>query len=595
MDNEVQEVKDKIDIVSYISQFVPLKKSGRNYKGLCPFHHEKTPSFMVSPELGIFKCFGCNFGGDVIAFLMRREGLEFRPALEELAGKAGVKLKSQVLETPQDRRRERILSANLLSAQFYHYLLLNHATGKMALDYLKSRGLKEETLEKFLLGYAPASWDSLTQFLLKKGFSVSEALEAGLVIASQKGSAPYARFRGRVIFPLLDARGRVVGFTGRLLKDDPQSPKYLNSPETPVFKKSQFLYGFNLARPAIKRQGRVILVEGQMDLISNVQAGRENVVATSGTALTHEQAGHLAKLAGEIVFAFDGDAAGQKALERGVEVCESVGLVSLVAKLPTGVKDPDEAAVKKLAEWQKSLSDPVSFYDYYFDLVAQNVAAADPLSKKKVAERMLPLIAKMSDPILKAHFIKRWAETLSLEEKFVAEALFRLSLRPAPNLTAAAARVRIELPVGERRETLQKYYLALLLRFDLALAKRSLAKTSFKDFEGSALAPLFKIVREVLADRQRPLKLGLVREKLAEDLKPLFDELTLIDLGEMEAATDLQEKEIGVVLKELKRETLKAEVNRLVVSVREAERQAETAGLNRLQKKLNAIYQKLKE
>lgn len=599
MNEEIQQIKDKTDIVGLISQYTPLKKSGRNYKGLCPFHGEKTPSFMVSPELQIFKCFGCNESGDVFSFVMKREGLEFREALEDLAAKAGVKLKKFESVSPQDQRRDRLFSANDTAARFYHFLLTSHAAGKSALAYLKTeRGLTEATIGKFQLGYAPNANSSLTEFLLKKGFTESEILEAGLALRSERNNSLYDRFRARVVFPLIDVRNRVVGFTGRLITDLPNAPKYLNSPETPIYSKSRFLFGLNLARPSIKKAGRTVLVEGQMDLVANVQGGWENMAATSGTAVTPEQLQLLSKLCKEIVFAFDSDSAGQKALERGVEICENLGLVSLVAPLPPGAKDPDDAVRKFKPQWHKSLEKPISFYDYYFDLNAQKIARSDSLGKREAVEKFLPLLAKMADPLAKASYVKKLAQALDLEDKNVVEALSRLEkkdrekIRPGEKIIT---RKYLEaLPDLERIEVLRRYLLCLVLRFNFDLVKTNLAKISQKDFESSGLSPIFTQIKELFAKGPKAFEVKLLRESLETSSLATFDEMLLLDLGDLETDPALQEKEMAVVTSELKRELLKAEVRELLAKIRQAEEGGKQTELLGFQEKLNTLYQKLK-
>lgn len=601
MSDEIRQIKDKIDLVSFISQSVPLKKSGRNYKGLCPFHGEKTPSFMVSPELQIFKCFGCGLGGDLFTFLMQREGLEFREALEELAQKTGVKLHRRLERSPEDDRRERLLAAQETAAQFYHYLLLQHRLGQKPLDYLKKgRGLTEETIEKFRLGYAPDARDSLTKFLVKKSFSTSEILEAGLASTSEKGGGLYDRFRGRVVFPLSDSRGRVLGFSGRTLRAEANVPKYLNSPETPIFHKGTFLYGLDLARAGIKKMGQVLVVEGQMDLVSNVQAGINHIVATSGTALTPSQLMLLKKLASEIVFCFDADEAGLKALERAVVLSEAAGLTSLVAKLPIGAKDPDQAAREKLTAWRELLKKPISFYDFYLSLVTKDLGKNDGLGKKRAAEKILPKLLQIKDPLQKAHFIKRSAQLLDLDEGAIHEALARLSkpsARVAPRWPASggadsgsrSSASWQSLKGSARLETVRKYFLALALRLDREFTRPLLKELSEEDFVDSSMAPFFKLVKD-----GRLLSLSQLREKLPPDLQETLSELCLIDLGPLETDRDLQKKEISLVFRELKGGTLREKIRESAVKIRLAEEGGREKELQDHQQTFQKLSQQIK-
>lgn len=606
MDDEIQQIKDKIDIVSLISQTVPLKKSGRNYKGLCPFHSEKTPSFMVNADLQIFKCFGCGEAGDAFKFLMRQEGLDFREALEELAKRTGVKLSRRKEEkTPEEARRERIFAANELAAKFYNYLLTSHPAGRKALEYLLKRGLKLETIKKFNLGYAPNQNNILVKFLQKKGFSASEILEAGLALVSDRGGSYYDRFRGRVVFPLYDTSSRLVGFSARTLSSDPNIPKYLNSPETPVFHKSHFLYGLNFAKSFIRKSGRAVLVEGQMDLISNVQAGVENVAATSGSAFTTEMARALKKLAKEIVFCFDSDSAGQKALERAVEVLEvEGGLTPLVAVLPVGAKDPDEAAQSNFEDWQKNLKTPKSFYDYYLEIQTRDLLKSDALGKRRAAENLLPILARISDPLQKAHFSKQLSEKLDLEERFVSEALNKLKVQPFDPAQGRSGKFKVKvensppfswergLTGGERLETLRRYFLALLLRFDLSSTKKFLSGAA-REFKGSQLEIFFNCLEDQLTPAKKMLRMEVLRQALPPEHQPLLTDLLLFDLGELEADLNLQEKEIGVAFKELQRESYKAQAAEVLTKIKPAEAKGEKEELKELQKKLIHIYLKL--
>ena len=608
MNDEVQEVKDKIDIVSFIQAYLPLKKSGRNYRGLCPFHNEKTPSFMVSPDLQIFKCFGCGAGGDALTFLMRREGLEFREALAELAQKVGVKLKSRPSEAPEDKRKERLREANSLAGQFYHYLLTSHRVGKGALDYLKGRGLKPESQKKFLLGYAPSSFRSLTDFLLKKSFSPSEIIEAGLSIKSERDGSLYDRFRGRVMFPLVDTQDRIVGFSGRTLIESKDSPKYLNSPETLIFSKSHFLYGLNLARPSIKKMGQAILVEGQTDLISNVQAGVENIVATSGTALTADHLKVLARLAKELIFCFDNDEAGRKALERGVEMAEGLGLISLVAVLPEGVKDPDEAAQKKLKEWQKSLAKARPFYDYFIDSETRDILKSDSVAKRKASQKILPVLYKISDTIERAHFVKLLAERLDLEERAVEEALARYKeglkqIRPEGRAVASGPfGVLVGKSEENRLETLRKYLVCLLLRLRPEVTQKSLSRIPKRFFEGSVLSSLYLKTKEALTAARpahqpvgKSLKIESLRSRLDEAEKAIFEDLILLDLGSLEEDEDLQKREFEVVLMELKKESCRSEIKEVAGKIKAAESEGQKEEVSRLTLLLKKLNEKVED
>jgi len=315
MEDQVDEIKRKTDIVGVVGAYVALKKSGRHHKGLCPFHSEKTPSFIVNEEMGLYKCFGCGAGGDVIKFLMEIEGIEFREALERLADRVGIKLINR--RRDDNDERSKMLEVMDLAARYYHWILMEGNSGVKAREYLKSRKINEKIMETFNLGYAIQSWDGLVNYLIKKKGYKEDLLEkVGLVSRSAKGGI-FDKFRGRIMFPLQDSGGKVVGFTGRILpelaKDD--EPKYMNSPETILYHKGRMLYGFFQAKKAIREKKRVVLVEGQMDCISSYAAGISETVAVGGTALTEDQVEMLARLAEKIYLSMDADEAGNVAIK----------------------------------------------------------------------------------------------------------------------------------------------------------------------------------------------------------------------------------------------------------------------------------------
>src|SRR3990167_7304762 len=287
---DVEQIKQKIDIVAFISEYVALKKTGANFKGLCPFHAEKTPSFIVSPERQIWHCFGgCNEGGDVFKFLMKIENLEFAEALKILARRAGVTLSGGFAQSRTAELKEKIYEVNHLASEFYQYILTKHPMGEKALDYLKDRKITDSSVKLFGIGYAPQSWDSLSKFLHKKGYAQELMQSAGLISKSGIGNT-FDRFRGRLMFTLRDHRSNVVGFAGRLLDPDAKEAKYVNTPETSLYHKGELFYGFDITKEAIKKEDSAIIVEGEFDMLSSFQAGIPNVVALKGTALTLMQA-----------------------------------------------------------------------------------------------------------------------------------------------------------------------------------------------------------------------------------------------------------------------------------------------------------------
>jgi DNA primase len=342
----VERVRQHFDIVDVIGEYVRLKKTGRGYSGLCPFHNEKSPSFSVSQDKQLYHCFGCGASGNTFSFLMQKEGITFHEAIERLASRANITLPAEEMEdadSPEYRRRKEMFRAHDLAAKFYHHILMNTEAGLPALRYLESRGISRTTIESFQLGYAPKSWDVLRNFLLKRGFEEDLLLEAGLLSesANQKGRY-YDKFRHRAMFPIHDGQGQVIGFGGRVMEKD-EKPKYLNSPETPLFHKGRHLYNLHRARGPMRQESTVLVLEGYMDVITAAQNGVTNVVAALGTALTVDQVRLLQRNVQEIVMMFDGDEAGQKAALRSLDVVKESGasVKARVATIPEGL-DPDE-------------------------------------------------------------------------------------------------------------------------------------------------------------------------------------------------------------------------------------------------------------
>ena len=390
--NEVEEVKNKIDIVELIGGYLTLKKAGVNYKGLCPFHSEKTPSFMVSPERQSFKCFGCGKGGDVFTFIEEIEGMDFYDSLKLLAARAGVELKKRQTfsyggKDIEPSEKTKIFEINELSAKLYHKILADHPKADHARKYLKNRGISDESIKNFQLGYAPKSWDLLIKFLAKKGYSEKEIYKAGLLVFGEKGKY-WDRFRGRIMFPISNISGQIVAFTGRVLEDDPKAAKYVNSAESPIYIKGKTIYGLDLARIEIRSQGYAVMVEGNMDVIACHQAGFKNVVAVSGTALTADQLKILARYSPDVYFCFDSDSAGKTALKRAITLAVENDINAKVLTLP-GFKDPDDAIKSDPKNWQQGIKSAKPALEYWIDSLVLEHGASDVGEKKKISKRFL--------------------------------------------------------------------------------------------------------------------------------------------------------------------------------------------------------------
>ena len=414
----IEQVRQANDIVSVISDYVTLKRQGRNFWACCPFHNEKTASFSVSEEKGFFYCFGCHAHGDVFRFLMQRENLTFAQAVERLAQRAHIPLPAIEL-TPEEKAREemrdRLYKINEMAGNFFHNCLTKTHYGQPGLAYFHKRQVSDDTIEAFKLGFAPDAWSKLTDAFVKKGVSPRDLLTLGL--CKEKNGHYYDAFRNRVIFPIRDGRGRIVGFGGRVLDDS--KPKYLNSPETPIFNKRRLLFAMDLAHKAIYEAGRAVLVEGYMDVISAHNRGIRNVVASLGTSFTPEQARILQRQAKELVLGYDMDAAGRTATRRAMEMVRGLGMYVRVLSLPQG-KDPDEFITTKGPEaFQKEVNASLNVLDYTLTrALAQN--KTDTLEgKAAVTAEVLPVAAMVDNQVTLEAFLKKIANALQIDDNAV--------------------------------------------------------------------------------------------------------------------------------------------------------------------------------
>lgn len=451
----VDEIKSRLDIVEVINTYVPLKKAGRYYKGLCPFHSEKTPSFVVFPENQSWHCFGaCGTGGDVFSFIMQKEKLDFGEALHLLAGRAGVPLTPQGEEaSPAEQYRDRLRQAMTAATHYFHSLLRSHPQGQMARHYLERRGVDEETIIRFQLGYAPNEWSALRDTLLAQGYPADDLLDAGLLSRSEERGTVFDRFRHRLMIPIHDVQGRVIGFGARALDDSP--PKYLNSPQTPLFDKGTVLYGLDQARRAIRDANQVIIVEGYMDVLAAHQYGVTNVVASMGTALTETQLRTLKRYTNRFVLALDADAAGSHATVRGIQLARQalerelvpvptasglvrqesrLGVDVRVMTLPVGL-DPDDLIHRDVDQWRAHVLAAQPLVEFLFDTVAQEQDLDTAKGKAAAVRELVPLIQEVADPVERTHYVQRLARLTRVDERTVQRELDRqaaLTSSPAP-------------------------------------------------------------------------------------------------------------------------------------------------------------------
>ncbi len=418
----VDEIKAKIDIVDLIQEYFPLKAGGVNFKACCPFHEEKTPSFMVNREKQFYHCFGCHESGDIFNFIQKIEGVDFPEALKILANKAGVTLPSY--DPKMANLKTRVLSVIEEAVEWFHAQLLNSQTGLITLKYFKERRkLTEKTIDEWRLGYALDSWEALSHYLKSKNYSDEEIIQSGLVVPKDGVRRYYDRFRDRAMFPIEDYQGNVVGFTGRAMKVE-ESAKYVNTPQSLVYNKSEVIFGLYKAKQFVRQQNSVIIVEGNMDVISSYQAGVKNVVAVSGTALTSEQIKILQRLTNNFIFCFDADEAGLRAAERSIILAWqseiNVKVIAIDNKLG---KDPDEIIVKDANLWKDLVKKAKSAMDYFFDYYLENNDISDIENKKEVTKNLLNLIIKLVNPIEQDEYIHKLADRINVREESLREVI----------------------------------------------------------------------------------------------------------------------------------------------------------------------------
>jgi DNA primase len=400
MQDAKEEVRSRLNIEDVIGEYVQLKRAGRNFKGLSPFSGEKTPSFYVSPDKHIWHDFSSNKGGDVFSFIMEVEGMDFREALEHLARKAGVDMSMYSTKGSQEiaQRKKRLLSANDLAATYYQQSLVQNAH---AVEYVfKKRGLSKQIVQDFRIGYAPTSGDALVKFLTKKGFSSKELSQAGLV--NQYGGD---MFRGRMTVPLMDSTGQVIGFTARIITDDPAAPKYLNTPQTLLYDKGRHVFGLSQAKEAIRTNDYAVIVEGNLDVVSSHQANVKQVVATAGTAMTENHLRALVRLSGHARLAFDGDKAGLAATERAIPIAQSVGVDLTIISLPEGAKDPDELIQQDVTLWQKAIDDSEPALDWVLRQYEKRDDLTSAIGKRNYTTAALKIVSTLRDVVEQEHYV----------------------------------------------------------------------------------------------------------------------------------------------------------------------------------------------
>ena len=501
----IDEVKQRTDIVEVVSQYASLTKAGRTFRGLCPFHSEKHPSFFVYPEQQSWHCFGaCNTGGDVFSFIMKKQGIEFGEALRLLAQKAGVTIPSKFEREEGKEEKDRLHQVNEATAQYFHNLLLNSKAGEKARKYLASRGYSLKTITDFQLGFSSNSWDALKQYLTERGYTGDELLTAGLVIEADDGKT-HDRFRNKLMFPIIDIRKRVVGFGARVLDDS--LPKYVNSPQTPVFDKSGTLYGINLATTSIRQQDLVVIVEGYMDVITAHQNSFTNVVASMGTSVTEKQVSTLKRLTKNIALALDADAAGEGAMLRGIGYENTLDAEVRVILMPSG-KDPDDVIKQDAKLWQHLLEEASPVIDYTFNMVTAELDLTTARGKSSTADRLLPIIAEIKNTVRQDHYLQKLASLINIEKHKLEAELSRIRPSQSRRPTRRVKEPRQEAITHAPRPLLSKpreeYCLALLLQhLELKAHSQELLPEYFENSENREILLAYRQGKDVQSIKER--------------------------------------------------------------------------------------------
>lgn len=560
--DQIETIKERLDIATVVQEYIPtLKKSGRNHFGLCPFHQEKTPSFSVNSELGLFKCFGCGEGGDVIKFIEKIEGLDFSHALEESAKRAGVELKKFSSPEFKKKREERdtLFELNALVSRYFHYLLTEHKIGEPARKYIQKRKLSRKGISAYQLGFAPPGYENLKKFLLKKGYNENQLVKWGLL--ATKNGRNYDKFRNRLMFPIIDHQGEVVGFSGRTIDNNDKGPKYLNSPETPVYNKSQLLYGLFQAKESIRKKNFAILVEGNIDIVSSYQAGMQNIVAPLGTALTDQQMTLLKRYCSNIYFAFDTDSAGQKALLKSLDLAERAGLQIKAIDIGN-YKDVDEL-ITSGGDWEKIVENAKPVIDFLIKQTAKSYDFNDSKQKAAFSRHILTFIAKIENDIERADYLEKLSHKANVQRDILILQLQKLSQKEGPsNLPDNTKR-----PVSVFRLNGETYLLSLLLQHPqwLSLAEQLVPAELFQADQN---IELFKII--------------IQEKKIPKELEELYLNIKMSPLKDIFGSKQEFERELKSSANRLR----KLYLNRLI-------RELPTNDDDDSWKELNALSHKL--
>ncbi|MCD6085575.1 DNA primase [bacterium] len=565
----IEEIKQKLDIVDVISEYLTLKKVGSNYRALCPFHKEKNPSFYVNPERQIWRCFGCSRGGDIFKFIMEIENVEFSEALKILAKKAGVELKGY--EKVDSSKKNLLKKINQEAAKFFERNLWEN---REALDYLLKRGLKKETIKEFQLGFAQDNWHLLEKYLKEKGFLQTDIFEVGLLVKTEEGRF-YDRFRSRIMFPLYDHLGNIIGFSGRIFGKETDAGKYVNTPQTLIFDKSQLLYGIHKSKEFVKKEKKALIVEGQMDFLMAWQNGLKYSVAVSGTAFTEKQLNILKRYANDLILCFDMDEAGEAACERSIFEAKKRDFSIEVLPLAFG-KDLAELLKERPEETKKILSNKIPIMEFFFEKAKKVASLTDSEGRKKIADYFLTKIKLLVSPVEQGFWIEKLANFLKIKEEFLYDALKSIKV------------------LKEKEEVKnEEKFLPETFSFNQLLSKKIIALILEDKEKFLNLKEIENLEKFLDKDYQEIfLKIKGGKEKEIEDkiayLKLFFE----YEFGDLKID---KEKELKKLIKLLKKETLKSEIEKINFEIKEAEESKNQKKAEELLLKVKELSEKLKQ
>jgi len=594
--SQVEEIKSKLDIVEVIREYVNVKAVGANFQALCPFHNEKTPSFVISPEKQIWHCFGCGRGGDVLAFVMEKEDLNFIETLRLLAPKAGVTLK---YENPKDySERNRLLDILELAGKYYNHLLGTPA-GQAAKDYLLQRGLTEETINDWQLGYSHDAWDSLYKFLKARPLSGQkytdeEIFLAGLITKKEGGRGYYDRFRDRIMFPIWDTNNNLIAFSARInpaKEKTEKMGKYINSPQTKIYDKSRVLFALNKAKQAIKKEDLAIVVEGQMDVISCHQHDFINVVASSGTALTSEQISLIKRFTPNLALSFDMDDAGQMAADRGIKEALAQEMNLKIIILPG--KDPDECLRNNPADFRQAVAEAKPMLEYYFEKISAGLDLSQLDNKKIVTQKMLAMISLVHNSLEQDFWLKKLSEAVEVKETLLRESLDRKSI----NYSVAAPKKDRPISTISREERLAELLLALLVRFS-DFINYVISNLEPDYLQGEELARFYKnlIIHYNKATSLDYDNFRFYLEEQGDGDEKLLDKLILLGEKDFYNFDNNQAKnEIIKILVDLKKYGCQRKIKKLEKLISRAEKEEREEELEILMNELKSLTDQLKE